>query len=348
MKAFWVFVLVVGLFVAAFLRWKWKDDGKKPAAPKAVPVAAGSGAPPIAPEPVAPSAVQPAPAPAPAPAPEPEKPRIPGGTFVAAATTDWFALGADHVFWCEREIKAVPKKGGDEEMLGECNSHDLHAAGKGVVFSHEDSIWESTPGESIKKVTMADSIIFAADEDHVYFVVPGFDDNPDQGAYRIRRSGGMAEKIHVGRKSEHLGIALDADTIFISGFFTGTLVKRAKKGGKVTQVFAGQKGISEVVTDGDYIYWQVEDPREVRRRKKTGGKIEVVIGDVDQGKFDVHDGTVYALTGQKNERDLVAVKPDLSTKVIAENIAGSRVFADRDGIFVYVDGTGIYSLPIQN
>ena len=345
MKVFGVFLLVVALFVVAIVRKC--DDGPKQQATKPAPVApVVKPEPPIVQQPPPPSEPVP-PAPAPVAQPEPEKPPIPGATFVAAASTDWFALGKKHVFWCEGEIRAVPKQGGEEETLGDCNSHDLHAAGEGVVFSHDDAIWEATPGESTKKITMADSIIFDADDMHVYFVVPGFDDNPDQGVYRIRRSGGMAEKLYVGRKSEHQSVHVDDSTIWISGFFSGTLVKRAKAGGKVSTVLSGQKGMSELTIDGDYLYWQVETPREVRRRKKSGGKVEVVVTDVDQGKFDVHAGTVYALTGPNKHRNLVAVTPGEPAKTLATDIDGMRVYADADGIFVYIEGRGIYSLPLS-
>jgi hypothetical protein len=346
------FLVVVGVVaVGLALRFTINKKKEKPKAPK--PLVSVNVPPPD--EPVTPDhdVIPPTPAPD-EPEPAPPPPRIAGSVQISDVQTTWFATAPGVVYYCERgAMYAQPKSGGPAENVGECGSaFDMHADAQGVVFCDGNgSLMRITAGADNGSHVIADGleecIMSALDGKYAYFVVPGFEGVENPGVYRVLRTGGTPEKIHATRPKEQFMLAVDDDSLWIGAWAAGTISKLGKTpGSKARTVVTGQKGIVDLAIDSSSLYWYAEGTGEVRRRKKTGGPIEVIGHDVDQEPVVVtNDGHAYWFEGKAGEdKRLVHIAPGAAkAEVLASGLKAPSLRADNEGAYVTeLDRDGIF------
>ena len=351
MKKF--FLVVVGVVALGLtLRYTLNKDKKKPPPPKpTVEVNVAPADPVEQPEtPPVPPPQQPV---IEEPEPAPPPPRIAGSVKISDEQVSWFATAPGVVYYCERgSMYAQPKSGGPAENVGDCGSaFDMHADAQGVVFCDGDgSLLRITAGGDNGSVAIAEGvecIMSGLDGKYAYFVIPGFEGVENPGVYRVLRSGGTPEKIHATRPKEQFMLAVDDEAVWIGAWGAGTISKLAKTpGAKARTIVTGQKGIVDIGVDATSIYWYAEGTGEVRRRKKTGGPIEVIGHDVDQEPVIVTtDGHAYWFEGKAGEdKRLVHLAPGAAkTETLASGLKTPSMRADNEGVYVTeLDRDGIF------
>ena len=291
----------------------------------------------------------PPPPPVPTPAPVPE-PRIKNSVQISDATISHFAAAPGVIYYCEgHSVLAQPKAGGPPHVVGDCEgSFDFIADAEAVFYCSDHHLMRITAGtQDSHLVTDAECIMEALDAKYAYYVVPGFEGIENPGVYRVARAGGTPEKIHATRPTEQFLLAVDDDALWIAGWGAGTIGKLAKTPHATAKtLITGQKGVVSIAIDATYVYWYSENTPEVRRRKKTGGAIEVVGHDVTGEPVLASEGHVYWFEGGQDGTRLVhlapgAAKPETlashlqtpSLRVDAESAYVSEL--DRDGIFMF-------------
>jgi hypothetical protein len=298
------------------------------------------------PVPVAP----PPPPVAPVPEPPPPPPRIAGSKQISDAAVREFATAPGVVYYCDnKSVMAQPKSGGSPQIVGDCEqAFDFVADAEGVFYCDQHRLLRITAGTQGSHVVVAETecIMSALDSKFAYFIVPGFEGVDNPGVYRVARAGGTPEKIHTTRPKEQFILTNDGDSLWIAAFFAGTISKLAKTPNATARpVVTDQKSIVTIAVDATYVYWHPQTSKEIRRRKKTGGPIEVVGHDVDQDQTLAVDGHVYWFEGADTER-LVhlapgAAKPEtlasgLHSPTLRVDSEGAYVTElDRDGIFMF-------------
>jgi hypothetical protein len=299
--------------------------------------------------------IAPAPTPtetAPEPEPAPPPPRIAGSVQISDVQTSWYATAPGVVYYCERgTMYAQPKAGGPAENVGDCGSaFDMHADAQGVVFCDDGQLLRITAGADTGSVPIAEGvecILSGLDGKYAYFVIPGFEGVENPGVYRVLRSGGTPEKIHATRPKEQFMLAVDDEAIWIGAWGAGTISKLGKTpGSKARTIVTGQKGIVDLGVDATSVYWYAEGTGEVRRRKKTGGAIEVIGRDVDQEPIIVtSDGHAYWFEGKAGEdKRLVWLAPGAAkAETLASGLKTPSMRADNEGVYVTeLDRDGIF------
>jgi hypothetical protein len=244
---------------------------------------------------------------------------------------------------------AQPKAGGPPQRAGECSgSFDFIADAQGVFYCSDEKLLRITTGTDGSR-TVADNIeciMSALDAKYAYFVVPGFEGVENPGVYRVARSGGTPERIYTTRPKEQFMLAVDDDALWIGAWSAGTIAKLAKTpNAKARVVVTGQKGIVDLAVDATSLYWYAEGTGEVRRRKKTGGKIEVIGHDVDQEPVVVVDGHAYWFEGKAGEdKRLMHLAPNADkAEQLASGLKTPSLRADSEGVYVSeLDRDGIF------
>jgi hypothetical protein len=329
------FAVVVGV-VALGLTLRYALNRPEPAKPKA-PVAlvtqphAGTATTPPT-EPPTPSERTPAP------------PRIPGSTMITDAAISHYAVAPGVLYYCdETSLMMQPKAGGDPTRVGDCAaSSDLVADANGVFYCSDDKLMRVTAGTTGSHVVAEDTcIMMALDERYAYYARPGFDGMEGAGVYRVERSGGTPERIHE-RNKEQFGVHVAADGVYITGYFLGTVTKLS--GGKKTTLISGQKNLEDFATDATYMYWAPEFTGELRRRKKTGGPIEVIAKNVMSYPFEVVDGHVYWIDKADGAFRVMHLAPGVQeADVIASGLGLPSLEADAEGVYVTeLDRPGVF------
>ena len=110
----------------------------------------------------------------------------------------------------------------------------------------------------------------------------------------------------------------------------------------------GQRGVVNVAADEHMFFWYVESSREVRRRKKEGGAIEVIGRNVDQEPLLVHAGHAYWFEGSRGEpKRLMHLAPGAArAEALASDLPFPMMRVDDDGIFfTLAEQPGIFRLP---
>jgi hypothetical protein len=348
-KFFLVVVGVVALGLA--LRYVRHKPQKKPA-PPGPPVVVETEEP-AEKVPVPKPDEQPLPPPA---APEPPPPpRIAGSVQISDAEVQWFATAPGLVYYCVEGAMYAQKKVADEapESVGACGSaFDMIADAQGVVFCDGNGLIERITAGTNGSHLIADKgddgcIMMAIDGKYAYFVVPGYEDTKDPGVFRVLRSGGTPEKIHATRPKEQFMLDVGDDALWIGAWGAGTISKLAKTpGSKARTLITGQKGIVSLAEDKTSLYWYAEGTGEVRRRKKTGGPIEVIGHDVDQEPIVVTaDGHAYWFEGKAgDDKRLVHLAPGATkTETLASGLKTPAMRADTEGVYVSeLDKSGIF------
>jgi hypothetical protein len=350
-KFFLVVVGVVALGLALRYTLNKKPKTKAPASTKPPPSAV------VDVPPDDPTAVQPTTPPTPQPEVEAAPPpRIAGSVQISDVQTSWYATAPGVVYYCERgTMYAQPKAGGPAENVGDCGSaFDMHADAQGVVFCDGDGgegrLMRITAGADTGSVAIAEGvecILSALDGKYAYFVIPGFEGVENPGVYRVLRSGGTPEKIHATRPKEQFMLAVDDEAVWIGAWGAGTISKLGKTpGSKARTIVTGQKGIVDLGVDATSLYWYAEGTGEVRRRKKTGGAIEVIGHDVDQEPIVVtSDGHAYWFEGKAGEdKRLVWLAPGAAkAETLASGLKTPSMRADVEGVYVTeLDRDGIF------
>jgi len=287
----------------------------------------------------------------PEPAPEPPPPpRIAGATQISDAETQHFATGPGVIYYCEAGgVMAQPKTGGPPKRIGDCESaFDFMADAQGVFYCDGERLMRISAGtEGSHAVAEGiDCILSALDAKYAYFVVPGFEGNENPGVYRVVRTGGTPERIHATRPKEQFALAVDNDVVWISAWSAGTISKLAKTpNAKARTVVTGQKGIVDFGIDATSLYWYAEGTGEVRRRKKTGGAIEVIGHDVDQEPIAVVDGHAYWFEGGPGQdKRLMHLAPGGGkAEQLAAGLHVPTLRADAEGVYISeLDRDGIF------
>ncbi|HUS27828.1 MAG TPA: hypothetical protein VMZ53_04950 [Kofleriaceae bacterium] len=353
-KFFLVVVGVVALGLA--LRFTLNKKPKQKADATKPPTVVVNTPPPDEQPPATPDQPPPTPTTTPTPAPDepPPPPRIAGSVQISDVQTQWFASAPGVLYYCERgTMYAQSKSGGAAVNVGDCGSaFDMRADAQGVVFCDGDGqLMRITAGADNGSQVIAGGlegcITSAIDGKWAYFVVPGFEGTENPGLFRVLRSGGTPEKIHATRPKEQFMVAVDDDAVWIGAWAAGTISKLGKTpGSKARTVVTGQKGIVDLAIDGNSLYWYAEGTGEVRRRKKTGGAIEVVGHDVDQEPVVVtSDGHAYWFEGKAGEdKRLVHLAPGAAkSETIASGLKAPSLRADTEGVYVTeLDRDGIF------
>jgi hypothetical protein len=301
------------------------------------------------PEPVPVPPPPPVQVPEPPPTPPPP-PRIAGSKQVSDEAAQWFATAPGVIYYChDKSVFAQPKSGGAPQVVGDCaGAFDFVADAEGVFYCDEHQLKRITAGTEGSHVVVSETecIMSALDSKYAYFVVPGFEGVDNPGIYRVARAGGTPEKIQAGRPKEQYVVTNDGDSLWVAAVFGGTISKLAKTPNATPHaVVTDQKTIVTLAVDPTYLYWHPQTSKEIRRRKKTGGPIEVVGHDVDLDQTLAVDGHVYWFEGSDTQR-LVhlapgAAKPETlasglhspSLRVDSEGAYVSEL--DRDGIFMF-------------
>jgi hypothetical protein len=284
------FLLVVALSVGSglairILRHRHGDEA--PNAPTSVtPSPQVAVSPPEAPTPRPPVPTPPPETTPPPPPPPPAPPRIAGSIQISDAMVSHFAVAPGVLYYCDgHSVMAQPKSGGAPQSVGDCEgSFDLVADAQGVFYCSDHHLMRITAGtQGSHVVADVDCIMDVLDAKYAYFVIPGFEGVENPGVYRVARVGGTPERIHTTRPSEQFMLAVDDDALWIGAWSAGTISKLAKTPHATARtVVTGQKGIVSLAMDATYLYWYSENTTEIRRRKKTGGAVEVVGHDVTQ------------------------------------------------------------------
>jgi hypothetical protein len=278
----------------------------------------------------------------------PEPPRIAGAVRIADEVIRSYGVGPGAIYYCEgHALMRQPKAGGDAERIADCEwqAHDLVADADGVFWCEQDKLMRVTSGATgAHVVAEIECIMQALDERYAYFVRPGFEGVEDPGVYRVERSGGTPERIHQ-RNKEQFGVHVDGEAIWISGYFLGTMARLAKSPGAVPRpVFSGQKNLEDFGMDATYLYWAVEGTNELRRRKKSGGPIEVVAKNVKSYPIEVVDGHVYWFERAESAWRLMHLAPGVQdSEVLANNLTTPSMKADAEGVYVAeLDRPGVF------
>jgi len=327
------------------LRYAFHHHADKPAAPSPPHVVAVPPPPPapaVAPEPPPPPPV------APEPPPPPPAPRIAGAKQISDASAQYFATAPGVVYYCEGgSVMAQPKSGGAAKAVGSCDqAFDFVADAEAVFYCDQRRLLRITAGTTGEHVVAddIDCIMESLDAKYAYFVVPGFDTIPNPGVYRVARAGGTPEKILASRPKEQFSVIAEADVIWLDAYGAGTIAKLAKTPGATPKtVIANQSGIVSFAVDATYLYWYVETTTEIRRRKRTGGAIEVIGHDVGHEPVRAADGHVYWFEGN----NLVHLAPGAAKPVtIASDLHSPSLRVDSEGAYVTeLDQPGIFMFP---
>ena len=126
------------------------------------------------------------------------------------------------------------------------------------------------------------------------------------------------------------------------GYFVGNVVKLA--GGKKTTLISGQKNLEDFDTDATYMYWAPEFTGELRRRKKSGGPIEVVAKNVLSYPFEVADGHVYWIERTDGAFRVMHLAPGVQeSEVLASGLGLPAIEADSEGVYITeLDRPGVF------
>jgi hypothetical protein len=285
--------------------------------------------------------------PEPPPTPPPP-PRIAGSKQVSDQAAQWFATAPGVIYYChDKSVFAQPKTGEMAKVVGDCDgAFDFVADAEGVFYCDQHQLKRITAGTEGSHVVAdtSDCIMSSLDAKYAYFSVPGFEGVENPGVYRVARAGGTPEKIHATRPKEQFMIANDGDSLWIGAWAAGTISKLPKTpNAQAKPVVTDQKGIVTMAVDATYIYWHSESTKEVRRRKKTGGAIEVIGHDVDQEPVLAVDGHVYWFEGGDSER-LVHLAPGAAkAETLASGLHSPSLRVDSEGAYVSeLDRDGIF------
>jgi len=233
-----------------------------------------------------------------------EPPAVPGARLVARASVRSFSVCRGTVYWCEENIlRAAPVSGaGQPRDLGRCmGSADVACNSDGVYDCGDPGLVRFADGKETVLVPSAVCLGPVADASHVYYIVPGFDDVPDPGVYRVATAGGAPEKLYARTPHEQYMLALEEDALWIGHYGAGIIAKLSKSDGKVAVVVKGQKHMVDLAVDTGSLYWLVEDALEVRRRGKSGGAVEVIGRGVAQEPLLVAEGHAYWVEGGEGQ-----------------------------------------------
>lgn len=313
-----------------------KPKEEPPPAPVVVPV------PPPLPPPVV---VSPPPPPEPTRDEPPPPARIAGSKRISDTSMQHFATAPGVIYYCEGgSVMAQPKSGEQAKSIGSCDgAFDFVADNQGVFYCDQRRLMRITAGTTGEHVVAddIDCIMQTLDAKYAYFVVPGFDDTPNPGVYRVARAGGTPEKIHATRPKEQFEVVADTDGLWIAAYGAGTISKLAKTPGAAAKtVISNQPGIVSFAIDPTYVYWYVEGSNEVRRRKRTSGATEVVGHDVAQEPVRAADGHVYWFEGNT----LVHLAPGAAKPVVvASDLHTPSLRVDSEGAYVTeLDQPGVF------
>ena len=335
------FLLIAILSIGSGLAVRFALHHHKTETPPLPPVVVVHPPDPVVPPPV-PVPVVPEP-----PPPAPTAPRIAGSTQISDAAVQHFAAAPGVVYYCEgKSVIAQPKSGGAPQVVGDCDgAFDFVADAEGAFYCDQHHLMRITAGtQGSHVVADAECIMSTLDAKYAYFSVPGFEGIENPGVYRVARAGGTPEKIHATRPKEQFMIANDGDSLWIGAWAAGTISKLAKTPNATARaVVTDQKGIVTMAVDATYVYWHSESTKEVRRRKKTGGAIEVVGHDVDQEPVLAVDGHVYWFEGGETER-LVHLAPGAEKPVtLASGLHNPSLRVDAEGAYISeLDRDGIF------
>lgn len=279
--------------------------------------------------------------------PEPQPPRIAGSLQISDTSVRYFATGPGVLYYCEgSDMMREHKDGtGAPERIGDCDqSHDLVADANGLYYCADDRIMRVTAGTNESHVVAEmECIMSALDARYAYFVRPGFEGIPDPGVYRVDRAGGTPERFHQ-RAKEQFGVVTDDDSVWVTGYFLGQVTRFPKGGGAGKLVLTGQKNLEDFGVTTTHMYWFVEDAAELRRRKKTGGPIEVVAKQV-MYPIAVVDNHVYWFerTDGTNAK-LLHLAPNVQDKEeLASGLRMPSMKADSEGVYINeLDRPGIF------
>ncbi len=292
-------------------------------------------------------------------------PRGPGGSVMLTnGMVRNFSVGPGFVYWCEGNIYAAPKSYGIDVSRGPCESaYEFLGDPNGMVFCDAKGIYRLPPGTGGPELiasTDETCLLAAVDAESVYFIIPAFEGVSTPGLYRVPRAGGPVTKLLSHRKGEQATVVVDGDQLWVTSIWDGTIRRMPKAGGKPTLVVTGQRGIVDLVVDSTHLYWFAQGTGEIRRRKKSGGAIEVIGREVDEQGLWIHAGRVYwtqIVPGQTLVPGLKAWKqrlmqwsPDAPAPIeILTDLLVPTVRVDDDGIyFSQLDELGVFMIPHRN
>lgn len=272
-----------------------------------------------------------------------------------------FGVGPGFVYWCDGNMYATPKSYGLDIERGPCGDAAFFEGDAGGVFYCDGfegkdgetitGVFRLSPGTGSSELVTAteDCHVSAIDADNVYYVIFAFEGVANPGLFRVARSGGTPTRLMSLRPRQDVVVAVDDDGLWVGSVWDGTIKRVAKADGKATTLITGQrKGITELVTDAEYIYWVVESQRELRRRKKLGGPIEVVARKVHQSLRLVR-GNLYWVELVASDFDARLMRLSPGAREPQEVIAGLSVpvlAIDDDGIyFSEHDKQGLFMMP---
>ena len=260
-----------------------------------------------------------------------------------------FAVAPGVLYYCDgHSVMAQPKSGGAPQSVGDCEgSFDLVADAQGVFYCSDHHLMRITAGtQGSHVVADVDCIMDVLDAKYAYFVIPGFEGVENPGVYRVARVGGTPERIHTTRPSEQFMLAVDDDALWIGAWSAGTISKLAKTPHATARtVVTGQKGIVSLAMDATYLYWYSENTTEIRRRRKTGGAVEVVGHDVTQEPIRAADGHIYWFEGAADDdKRLVHLAPGAAkAETIASKLKTPSLRVDAEGAYISeLDRDGIF------
>jgi len=306
---------------------------------------------PTPPEPVTPPPEPPPPPPPVAPTP-PAPPRIAGAKQISDALVKNFAAAAGVIYYCDgTSVMAQPKSGGDAQSVGDCdNAFDFIADAQGVFYCNQHTLNRITAGTQGSHVVAdnVDCIMEALDAKYAYFAVPGFEGAVNPGVYRVVRAGGTPERIYSKSPTEQFSVAVDNEAVWIAAYGAGTISRLAKTpGAAAKELVSKQPGIVTFAIDPTYLYWHSENTTEVRRRKRTGGPIEVVGHQVSQEPVTTSDGHAYWFEGPPDDSKLVHLVPGaLRVDTLASGLHTPSLRVDSEGAYVTeLDQPGVFMFP---
>jgi hypothetical protein len=175
------------------------------------------------------------------------------------------AIDATHVYWVNLSgvVSRVPKLGGAVEVL---------------------AMGEAQPR------------LVAVDDANVYWTIDGRPDPP--GVRRMPKAGGTPELFAAAESPG--GIALDASYAYWADG-TGTISRRAKGGGPVQVLAAGEQGAHRIALDATRVYFTADE--HIGSVPKVGGPVTIVSPTFNaQDVATDGEGGVYWTTNTEIER----------------------------------------------
>jgi hypothetical protein len=249
-----------------------------------------------------------------------------------------FGVGPDRVYFCSGGVlHAVPKRGGEPADLGRCTmAAEFIADDDAVYFCDVDGVHRVSHDERVDTPLMPGSCVLAAgDEQSLYVIYPRRTRGRRPGLYRLPKSGGDPTRLLAVHPAEQLSVAVDGDRLWLGAWRAGTISLLDRTGGEPIEFTRGERGIVELAVGDDFVTWYRERTGEVRRRRKSGGRVAVVGRGVDTQPVIVRGSHTFWLEGRAGgPRRVMHLPPGgVRARAIARDVQVGQLRADADGLF---------------